>query len=64
VLLGILHGDPLSYLSVVPNWTPELPFGQPTGDFTMADLINYAVPEQAVRRPAAGGQQPTPWGGQ
>ena len=51
VLLGLLASDPLSYLSVVPNWTPELP-GEQDGDFTMADLIRYAVPAQAVRRPA------------
>jgi hypothetical protein len=62
VLLGLLDGDPLSYLSVVPNWKPELP-GAHEGDFTMADLIRYAVPEQAVRHPAAGGQQPPPWEG-
>lgn len=64
VLLGILDADPLSYLSVVPNWTPELPPGPETGSFTMADLIRYAAPEQAVRRPAQEGTpQPSPWGG-
>ncbi len=62
VLLGILDSDPLSYLSVVPNWTPELT-SQQAGIFTMADLIRYAVPEPVVRRPGQGGTQPSPWGG-
>ncbi len=39
VLLGLLKGDPLSYISVEPNWTPTLPAAN-TGDFTMPDLIN------------------------
>lgn len=46
VLLGLLDGDPLSFLSVEPNWTPELPAAQP-GEFTMADLIRFADPEAA-----------------
>lgn len=46
VLLGLLEGDPLSFLSVEPNWTPELPGAQP-GEFTMADLVRFADPEAA-----------------
>lgn len=36
VLLGLLKGDPFSYLNVEPNWTPSLT----DGDFKMPDLIN------------------------
>ena len=38
VLVGLLVGDPASYLSKDPNWTPEL--GK-DDDFTMADLIGF-----------------------
>ena len=41
VFLGLLDGDPLSYLSVEPGWTPTLPSEKP-GEFTMADLIRFA----------------------
>jgi hypothetical protein len=44
VLLGLLDGDPLSFLSVQPNWTPELAEG---GEFTMAHLIRFADPAAA-----------------
>jgi hypothetical protein len=42
VLVGLLQGDPLSYLSVRPAWTPTLPSAQ-AGDFTMADLVKFAL---------------------
>jgi hypothetical protein len=38
VLLGLLRGDPFSYLNVEPCWTPSLP---PKADFKMPDLINF-----------------------
>lgn len=41
VLIGLLCGDPLSYLSVAPGWTPELR-GARRGRFTMGDLIRFA----------------------
>lgn len=41
VLIGLLAGDPLSYLGVRPNWTPTLGEG---GTFTLSDLVNVAVP--------------------
>jgi hypothetical protein len=41
VLLGLLIGDPLSYLNVEPNWTPDL--GPTAGRFTMSDLINVTL---------------------
>ncbi|MCW2995822.1 MAG: myeloperoxidase thyroid peroxidase cyclooxygenase catalytic subunit [Conexibacter sp.] len=42
VLLGLLVGDPLSYLEVQPRWTPELP-GAVAGRFTLSDLVNFAL---------------------
>jgi hypothetical protein len=49
VLVGLLEGDPSSYLSVKPKWYPrEL---GPRGDFTMADLVKFA------QRPAAGARR-------
>ena len=46
VLIGLLSGDPLSYLSVDPNWQPSLP-AVTAGSFTLSDLINIAVPQPA-----------------
>jgi hypothetical protein len=45
VLLGLLDSDPLSFLSVQPNWTPEL--AEDDGQFTMAHLIRFADPAAA-----------------
>jgi hypothetical protein len=39
VLIGLLNGDPLSYLRVEPNWQPEL---AEDGRFGMPQLINFA----------------------
>jgi hypothetical protein len=47
--LGLLKGDPLSFLNE-PNWRPTLPAAT-EGEFTMADLIRFTVPEQADRDP-------------
>ncbi len=41
VLVGLLAGDPSSYLRVAPTWTPELPSEVP-GQFTMADILRFA----------------------
>jgi hypothetical protein len=41
VLLGLLIGDPKSYLADQPNWEPFLPPND--GDFTMADLVRFAT---------------------
>ncbi len=49
VLIGLLSGDPLSFLSVQPNWTPTLP-GAKEGDFTLSDIVNFAIP--APEKPA------------
>ena len=48
VLIGLLAGDPLSYLGVQPNWTPALGEG---GKFTLSDLVNIAVPAPDVPAP-------------
>ena len=41
VLLGMLAGDPGSFLHASPAWRPELP-GEHPGHFTMADLLRVA----------------------
>jgi hypothetical protein len=46
VLLGLLEGDPQSYLRQWPRWTPDLP-AQGDDSFTMADLVRF-VQEPAV----------------
>jgi hypothetical protein len=44
VLIGLLAGDPLSYLRVQPTWTPTLESRTPA-TFTLSDLIRLAVRE-------------------
>ncbi len=39
VMFGLVEGDPTSYLSLEPNWTPTLGSG---GKFTMVDLLKIA----------------------
>lgn len=41
VLIGLLEGDPGSYMTVQPDWRPTLPATR-AGDFTMADLLSVA----------------------
>ena len=41
VLLGLIGGDPNSYLNAGSDWEPELP-GEQKGQFTMADLLKFA----------------------
>jgi hypothetical protein len=45
VLIGLLSGDPLSYLSVQPGWTPFLPRrnGSSEGAYTLADLVAFGA---------------------
>jgi hypothetical protein len=50
VLLGLLAGDPLSYLGVNPNWTPTLD-AEVAGAFTLSDLINIAIPAPETPTP-------------
>ncbi|HMI82148.1 MAG TPA: ferritin-like domain-containing protein [Solirubrobacterales bacterium] len=46
VLFGLVEGDPTSYLTLEPGWTPTLGSG---GEFTMVDLLKIA--ESGVARP-------------
>lgn len=48
VLIGLLAGDPLSFLGVQPDWTPT--FGE-GGNFTLSDLINTAIPAPQTTPP-------------
>jgi hypothetical protein len=41
VLVGLLKGDPSSYLRRSPAWTPELP-SETSGEFTMPDLLRFS----------------------
>ena len=41
VLVGLLKGDPSSYLRRAPGWTPELPSERP-GQFGMGDVLRFA----------------------
>jgi hypothetical protein len=41
VLLGLIGGDPSSYLNAGSDWKPELP-GAQEGHFTVADLLRFA----------------------
>jgi len=45
VLIGLLYGDPFSFLNVEPNWTPTLPRrdGSEDGPYTLADLVKFAI---------------------
>ena len=42
VLIGILANDPLSFLSVQSDWTPQPPFADASGTFGMPQLITFA----------------------
>lgn len=41
VLLGLLKGDPSSFLRQAPAWKPDLPSAE-EGTFTMVDLLRFA----------------------
>jgi hypothetical protein len=56
VLIGLLSGDPLSFLGVRPDWTPTLPSATP-GQFTLSDLVKFAIPTPESPPP------PPPYGG-
>lgn len=51
VLIGLLAGDPLSFLGVKPNWMPTLPSAT-AGQFTLSDLVNFAIPGPSSPPPA------------
>ncbi|MDX6211555.1 MAG: hypothetical protein QOF82_642 [Frankiales bacterium] len=56
-LVGLLAGDPLSYLRVEPGWQPELAVN---GRFGMAELVAFTeakvLPTSAPRTPAMAGR--------
>lgn len=39
VIIGVLEGDPMSYLRQDPDWTPTL---SDDDDFAMVDLLKFA----------------------
>ncbi len=41
VLVGLLAGDPQSFINIERNWKPHLPAVEP-GNFTMSDLLAFA----------------------
>ena len=43
VIVGLVAHDPLSYFNVDPAFTPEQPFTDTPGEFTMAHLIRFAT---------------------
>ncbi len=43
VLVGLLEGDPQSYLRQSPSWTPHFLPAAHSGDFTMADLVKLTL---------------------
>lgn len=43
VLIGLLQGDPQSYLRVQPTWKPQGIPSAKAGDFTLSDLLKFAT---------------------
>ena len=41
VFVGLIQGDPASFMNVFPKWKPTLPSAA-AGNFTMVDLLNIA----------------------
>jgi hypothetical protein len=41
VLIGLLRADPTSYLSLEPDWQPDLPAAGP--GFGLADLLTLGI---------------------
>ena len=42
VFMGLLEGDPTSYIAQDPSWTPMLPSKLGPGTFQVTDLLNFA----------------------
>jgi hypothetical protein len=51
--MGLLAVDPLSGLSVEPDWVPKLPSANAA--FTLSDLINFGLPGDPDPAPPYGG---------
>lgn len=59
VLLGLLAGDPLSWINIEPTWQPTVEDADGDGQITLADLLRFAVPDQTTPPPPPdGGWQP------
>lgn len=59
VLLGLLAGDPLSWINVEPTWQPTIPDTDGDGKVGLPDLLRFADPSQATPPPTPpGGWQP------
>ena len=43
VLIGLLKGDPQSFLNVQPTWRPQGIPAASSGDFSLADLLGFAT---------------------
>lgn len=43
VLIGLLAGDPLSFLNVAPSFAPGPPFTEQNEEFGMPELIRFAT---------------------
>ena len=43
VLIGLLEGDPRSFLRMKPTWKPEKIPAAKRADFTLADLLKFAT---------------------
>ena len=43
VLIGLLWGDPLSYLRVQPSWRPTAPLAAADGTFGMPEFVRFAT---------------------
>ena len=41
VLIGLLHGDPSSYLNFAPSWQPDRAIFPAGRKATMADLVRF-----------------------
>lgn len=50
VLIGLLRADPASYLSLEPDWEPELPAAG--SGFGLADLLTFGVHRDGLVHPA------------
>jgi hypothetical protein len=42
VFVGLMQGDPTSYLKQDSEWTPSLPTASGVGKFFITDLLNFA----------------------
>src|SRR3954451_4613158 len=42
VLIGLLLGDPLSFINVAPGWRPDLPGAKKPGHYALSDVVNFA----------------------